>query len=75
MENIFQEVYEEFKQRKDEPGVKAFNVLDRELVQSIIVDGSTYWFEWTSYVNDADINALREVKAMLNKRGLTYLYG
>jgi len=72
--NIFTEVYAEFKQRTDTKGKRAFDVLDREAVQAIIVQDKTYWFEWYMYLNDDDLKALTEVKQSLNNKGLTYLY-
>lgn len=60
---------QEFKQY-----AQGFDVLDREGIAGLILDGTTYWFEWSTYMDDRDIKKLVQIKKYLARKGWTYLY-
>jgi hypothetical protein len=72
--NILPEIWEEIENKKQtKQDIKILSYLDHDILQSIILDDSIYWYESMSYATIP-----RYVYAyfdkLLAKKGYTYLY-
>lgn len=52
----------------------AFDMLDREAIGNIILDGNTYWLEWWNYYSGDEEAGAAELAEYLSRKGWRSLY-
>lgn len=73
--NILPEIWEEIenKTKLSKLDQKILDRLDHDILQSIILDGSVYWYEPMSY-GSVQKYVYDYLDKLLTKKGYTYLY-
>ena len=74
MKSIYGELFNHYKNQKTKIGQKVFDVLNREGIKNVIVDGNIFWFEFYTYGNNCPEYVYNHIKKHLEKQGYTYLF-
>lgn len=53
---------------------EAFDLLDREAIAGLILDGITYWIEWPTYWDRSDDKGILQLHEYLKRKGYKDLY-
>lgn len=67
------EAIKKHKPEEFEQFAEGFDALDREAIGDIILDGETFWFEWSRY-SDISESAIYQMLNYIKRKGYTYLY-